>query len=280
MSVVGLVLAVVVVAGGGDRLTFGDRIAVLEIDGLIADDAAVLEDLDRFRRDGSVKGYLVSINSPGGVVGPSQSVYRELRRIRDGGTPVVAAIGALGASGGYYVALAADTIFALPGSITGSIGVIMEFPNVRELMDRVGVEMEVIKSSEHKDMGSPFRSMSDGDRALLADVVADVYDQFVEAVVEERALPEADVRQVADGRVLSGRQALERGLVDRIGNERDALATVGRMAGLGDRPRVVRPPEPELSLLDLVLQGPAGLSRVLDRSVERLRWPSLSYVIH
>ena len=126
MTLAGLALAVVGAIRGDTGLVRGDRIALIEVDGLIADDADYLEQIRRFRKDSSVRGFLVAINSPGGVVGPSQSLYRELRRIREEGRPVVAAIGAVGASGGYYVALAADSIFAMPGSITGSIGVIME----------------------------------------------------------------------------------------------------------------------------------------------------------
>lgn len=284
MTVAGLVLAVVMASRGPDGLAFGDRIALVDVDGVIADDEALLEDLQRFRRDASVKGYVISINSPGGVVGPSQSVYREIRRIRDEDeVPVVAAIGAVGASGGYYVALAADTILALPGSITGSIGVMMEFPNVSGLMDRVGVGVEIVKSSQHKDMGSPFRPMSESDRELLRNMIDDVYDQFVEVVSEERGLALDEVRSLADGRILSGRQALERGLIDGIGNVQDALAVAGRMAGLGERPRVVRPPEEDvISLLDLLLQG-RGVGAVTDalrEPLERARWPSLNFIIH
>lgn len=284
MTLAGLILVAVMASGGPNGLGFGDGIALVRVDGVIADDGVILEDLRRFRRDASVKGYVVAINSPGGAVGPSQSVYRELRRLRDeDGMPVVASIGAMGASGGYYIALAADTIMALPGSVTGSIGVIMEFPNVSELMDRVGVDMDVVKSSEQKDMGSPFRPMSERDRELLRSVVDDVYEQFVDVVVEERGLTDAEVRSVADGRVLSGRQALERGLIDRLGNMHDAMDVAGGMAGLGPDPRVVRPPADRgITLLDLLLEGRGvdELLRALRAPLERVRWPSLSFIIH
>lgn len=282
MTLAGFIL-VAVMASGSDGLGFGDGIALVHVDGVIADDGAVLDDLRRFRRDGSVKGYVVAINSPGGAVGPSQSVYRELRRLREDGVPVVASIGAMGASGGYYIALAADTIMAMPGSVTGSIGVIMEFPNVSGLMDRVGVDMDVVKSSEEKDMGSPFRPMSERDRELLRAMVDDVYEQFVEAVVEERGLTDAEVRSVADGRVLSGRQALDRGLIDRLGNMQDAVDVAGRMAGLGSDPRVVRPPADRgITVMDLLLQGRGveELVRALRAPLERARWPRLSFIIH
>jgi protease-4 len=261
MTLAGLVLALRVEDGTGGLGWGGARIGLLEIDGIIADDERLLEQLRRFRRDRSVRGILVAINSPGGVVGPAQSVYRELRRAREeDGLPVVASIGAIGASGGYYVALAADSIFALPGSITGSIGVLMEFPNAAPLLDRVGVSMEVIKSADQKDAGSPFRPVTDADRAMLRSLVEDVYDQFLEAVAAERGLEQTAVARIGDGRILSGRQALEAGLVDRLGNERDALEAVGIMAGLGPDPRVTRPPRPRPTLLDLLL-GRSGAAR-------------------
>lgn len=253
MTLAGIVLAVVFATRGDAGIGTGGRIAVLEIDGIIGEDQQFLRDLRRFRDNSSVRGYLVNINSPGGVVAPSQSIYQELRRLRDEDeVPVVAAIGGVGASGGYYVALAADSIFALPGSITGSIGVIMEIPDVSGLMDRVGVRINSVMSAEHKDVGSPFRPLADGDREILQSLVVDVYDQFVDVVAQERGLDRDAVVPYADGRILSGRQALQARLVDRLGNREDALATVGRMAGLGARPRVIRPPEPRVTVFDLL----------------------------
>ncbi|HEX7049613.1 MAG TPA: signal peptide peptidase SppA [Longimicrobiales bacterium] len=281
MILTGLVLAVVLGIRGGGGLGVGGRIAVLKIEGLIADDEDYLEQIRRFREDPSVKGLLVVINSPGGVVGPSQSVYRELRRLREeDGRPVVASIGGVGASGGYYVALAADSIFALPGSITGSIGVIMEFPEVSDLMAKVGVEMQVVKSAEHKDIGSPFRPLTPEDRELLHSLVEDVYSQFVDVVARERGLEPATVRRLADGRILSGRQALQQGLIDRLGNYRDALAAAGRMAGLGENPRVVRPPENDFTLLDLLLgRGTTSSLAHLVRPLRPAGGPRLKFVV-
>ncbi|HEX7118577.1 MAG TPA: signal peptide peptidase SppA [Longimicrobiales bacterium] len=280
MTLAGIVLAVVVALRGGGDMVWGDRIAVLKVDGVIADDTEYLEQLRRFRRDPSVKGLLVSINSPGGVVGPSQSLYRELRRFREAGRPVVAAIGAVGASGGYYIALAADSIFALPGSITGSIGVIMEFPEVSGLLEKVGVGMQVVKSSDHKDAGSMFRPLSPEDRQVLSALVTDVYDQFVDVVARERDLSVEEVRRLADGRVFSGRQALRSGLVDRIGNLHDALSAVGRMAGLGEDPLVVRPPEEEFTLLDVFLgRGATSSLAKLVRPLDQTGGPRLKFVV-
>ena len=277
MVLTGIVLAVLSPRAGGGG--FGDRIALLHVSGVIADDGELLDQLREFEHDPRIRGYVVAINSPGGVVGPAQSIYRELKRLRTAGTPVVASMGAIGASGGYLIALGADSILALPGTMTGSIGVIMELPNAAALMEKVGVAVEVVKSSEHKDLGSPFRPLGAGDRALLDSLVQDVYGQFVDVVAEERRLPRADVLAVADGRVVSGRQAVERGLIDRIGNLTDAIAVAGRMAGLGSDPALARPREDRPTLLDVLLArtplgalGGAGALRAIDA-------PTLKYIV-
>lgn len=280
MTVAGVVLAVIFAMRGGQGLPLGGRIAVLDVDGIIDDDQEFLEDLRRFRDDPSVKGYLININSPGGVVAPSQSIYQELRRIREEDVPVVASIGGVGASGGYYIALAADSIFALPGSITGSIGVIMEIPDASELMAKVGVRMQTVMSAEHKDVGSPFRPLGEGDRAILDSLVLDVYRQFVDVVAAERNLDRARVEQVADGRILSGRQALEQRLIDALGNRQEALAAAGRMAGLGSEPRVVRPPEDRVTVWDLILgRGSAAILGRLSAPLDPNPAPSVKYVV-
>ena len=281
MVLAGLVLTVVVASRDGSGLGLGGRIAVLTVNGIIADDQKLLEQIREFRDDPTIKGYVVQINSPGGAVGPSQSIYQELRRLRDEDEqPVVATIGGVGASGGYYLALAADSIYALPGSITGSIGVIMELPDASGLLDKVGLRVNVVESAEHKDVGSPFRPITPGDREILGSLVNDVYQQFVEVVARERKLAPAVVQQVSDGRILSGRQALERGLIDRLGNYNDAVAAAGRMAGLGDEPRVARPPRDDLSLLDLLLgRGTSGVLGRLVRPLEQANMPRVKYVV-
>ena len=273
MTFTGLFLAVASVSGGAPDFGFGDRIAVLEVNGVIGADQAFLRDVRRLRRDGSVRGWVVAINSPGGVVAPSQSIFQTLNRLRtEDGKPVVASIGSVGASGGYYVALGADSILALPGSITGSIGVIMEYPNVQGLMDKVGVRMEVVKAGEQKDLGSPFRTMGPEDREVLSAMIEDVHDQFIEAVASRRDLSMDEVIPLADGRVLSGRQAVEAGLVDRLGNLEDAISVAGRLAGLGPDPRIVRPPEADRSWLVDALLG-ESTARALQRIVTRMAEP-------
>jgi protease-4 len=283
MVLTGIVLAVFKAAGGagGSGFSLADRIAVIPIEGIIVDDGDVLEQIRRFRDDRSIKGYVVAINSPGGSVGPSQSIYTELKKLRDADDrPVVASIGGVGASGGYYIALGADSIFALPGSLTGSIGVIMELPEVRELMDKVGVDVRVIKSAEHKDVGSMFREMTPGDSLVLNALVQDVYDQFVDAVALERGMTRERLLPVADGRVLTGRQAHRTGLVDRMGNVQDAIAAAGRMAGLGSDPQLAFPKEDRPTLLDVLLGRTAvgALERFM-RPLEQVSTPRLKYLL-
>lgn len=285
MTVVGFALAAFSAMGTTPTLGLGGRIALIEVNGIIGDDQAFLRDVRRLRRDGSVRGWVVAINSPGGVVAPSQSMYGTLQRLREeDGVPVVASIGSVGASGGYYVAMAADSVVALPGSITGSIGVIMEYPNVRELMDRIGVDMEVVMSGDQKDMGSPFRAMDPEDREILQALVTDVHEQFIEEVATARGLSSEAVRMLADGRVLSGRQAEGAGLVDRLGNLDDAIDLAGRLAGLGADPRVIRPPRERRSwLLDAVLGE--STARAVQQIVTRVNrplgvWPTVKYILH
>jgi len=229
------------------------RVAVLPIVGIIDSETRFIRELQAFRDDPSVRAFVLEIRSPGGGVGASQSIHAELQRLRmEDDRPLIAWIGSIGASGGYYVALPADSIFALPGSITGSIGVIMQFPNAEELFRKVGVELEVVKSGSLKDMGSPARELSEAERQVLQGLVDDVWNQFVDAVVDGRDMDRAQVVELADGRVLSGEAAWEQGLVDRLGTLQAAVDAAGRMSGLGERPRIVRPPRETISVLDLI----------------------------
>jgi protease-4 len=236
----GLILVVyTAVPGGGVTVLARDRIAILPLRGVITEGNRALRELREYQKDASVKGFVLWVNSPGGEVAASQMLYRELAELREEGKPVVAAIGAVGASGAYYASLGADTILAMPGSLVGSIGVIMEFPNYEELLDKVGLSFEVVKSSEHKDIGSPYREITETELGLLQEVVDDVYDQFVTVIQSEREMSRDSVLTIADGRVLTGRLAREYGLIDGEGDLVDAIAIAGNMAGLGPEPRTV-----------------------------------------
>lgn len=269
--------------GGHVPLVSAERVAILPVTGILESDATFQRQLARFRDDPAVSAFVIEIRSPGGVAGTAQSMYAELARLRDADErPVVAWIGEVGASGGYYVALGADSILALPGAITGSIGVIMEFPNAQELLRKVGVGLEVVQSGEHKDLGPPVRELSDEERRILQQLVDDVHEQFVSAVEENRDMDRERILELADGRVLSGARAVEAGLVDRTGTLREAVAVAGRMAGLGDEPQTIRPTERRLGWWDLVRgveesRVRAFLWGVLDRSLTvpklRYQWP-------
>lgn len=280
---IGAGVVVRLMLGGQIPLVSADRVAVLPVYGVIESDAAFMRNLAAFRDDKTVRGFVIEIRSPGGVAGTAQSMYTELARLRDqDDRPVVAWIGEVGASGGYYVALGADSILALPSSITGSIGVIMEFPNAEEFLRKAGVGLEVVKSGDLKDLGSPVRSPTDEERRVLQELVDDVYEQFVVAVSENRRMDRASVVALADGRVMSGARAVELGLVDRTATLSETLDLVGRMTGLGDDPRTVRPLERRLGFWDVVRGVEESrlhslVRSVLDRSLIgprlRFQWP-------
>ena len=231
----------------------GGSVAVMPIGGIIEPGRSFGRDLAALGDRAEVKAFVLEIRSPGGSVGASQELFGRVRRLREeDDRPVIAWIGDVGASGGYYVALGADSIFALPGSMTGSIGVILQLPHAEELMRKVGIGIEVVKSGDYKDLGSITRRLSEGEREILEQLVNDVYEQFVEAVVENRDLSREEVMSVADGRVLSGQRATELGLVDGIATLQEAIDRAGRMAGLGENPPTVRPRRDKIGLFDLL----------------------------
>ena len=257
LAIAGIVVAVVVLSALGplilDGAWFGgERVAVVRIEGVIVDSRDAIEELRKFRDNPNVKAIVLRIDSPGGGVVPSQEIYSEVLKTRaDGRVKVVTSMGNLAASGGYYIAAATDRIVANPGTLTGSIGVIMELANVRGLMEKVGVQSVVIKSGKHKDLASPFRTMSVEDRAILQTVLDDVHDQFIQAVAAGRAMKVDQVRDLADGRIFTGRQARTVKLVDELGDLQDAIKLAGKMGGIAGEPRVVETRK-RFSLRDLL----------------------------
>jgi len=236
----------------------GARVGLVRIQGVIADSRPLLEDLDQLDGDPGVKALVLRIESPGGGVAASQEIYERLVDLRDGGMPIVASMGAVAASGGYYIACTADTIVANPGTLTGSIGVIMSFANAEELLDKIGLGFDVVKSGDFKDVGSWSRQMTSSERAMLQGTIDDIHSQFVEVVSRERGLPIDDVVKLADGRIFSGRQAVAVGLVDTLGTLDDALLLAGRMAGLEGKPRVQEPVRRSRLTLGDLLTGRFG----------------------
>lgn len=223
---------------GGGFAFFQPKIGVVEIMGVIEDPEEVMGWLKAFEEDDGVRAVILRVDSPGGAVGATQEIYQEVLRLK-AGKAVVASLGNVAASGGYYVASAAHRIVANPGTITGSIGVVMYFADFEGLMKKVGIRGHTIKSVPYKDTGSPFRDMTPEEKEILEEVVKDVHEQFIEAVARGRGLPEERVRAVADGRILSGRQALELGLVDQLGGFEDAVEIAKELAGIKGEPKIL-----------------------------------------
>ncbi|HUU45008.1 MAG TPA: signal peptide peptidase SppA [Acidobacteriota bacterium] len=219
---------------------FGKRVALVELIGPIESSHSIVRQLRRWGDDESIAAIVLRVDTPGGGVAASQEIYDEILRVRDEGKKVVVSMGSVAASGGLYVAVAADTVVANPGTLTGSIGVIFQYPTIERLLDKIGVQYETIKSGPYKDIGSFARSMSPADSAHLQSVIDDTYEQFVEVVADGRGLDPEEVRRFADGRIFTGRQALELNLVDVLGDYQDAIDIAAEMAGMEPSPRTVR----------------------------------------
>jgi len=236
VSVSAIVISLIIVMGikystQDDISDAEEKVGVIEVKGYIADPQETIQDIRKYREDKSIKAIVLRIDSPGGGVGPSQEISREIQRtLQD--KKVIASLGAVAASGGYYIASAASSIVANPGTITGSIGVIMGFTDIQGLLQKIGVTPVVVKSGEYKDIGSPVRTMTDSERVLLQTFSDQVHRQFITAIAEGRHLEYEKVASVADGRILTGENAHELGLVDRLGNLEDAIAWAGEMGGI------------------------------------------------
>jgi protease-4 len=238
---------------GSRLLSFGSKVGVVEVAGEIDSSRETIEDILNFKEDTSIKAVVLRIDSPGGGVGPSQEIHEEVKKLAEV-KPVVASMGSVAASGGYYMAVPAKKIFANAGTLTGSIGVIMEFTSYQVLLEKVGLKSQVVKSGEHKDIGSPTRPMSENDRKILQSVIDDVHRQFVTAVAEGRKMKPDVVQKLADGRIFTGRQALELGLVDSLGNLQDSIDAAANLAGIVGEPRIVYPSRDEPGFLDYLIQ--------------------------
>jgi protease-4 len=231
-----------------------DRIGVVEILGPIFESKSTLRLLEQFQDEGDIKGLLVRIDSPGGAIAPTQEIHEEINRMRNHGLPVVVSMGTVAASGGYWIACAADTIVANPGTTTGSIGVIAQFAVVEKLLSRWGVEFETFKTGPFKDTGNPYRQVDPEEREWVQDWIDDAFEQFVEIVADSRNLPIETVREYATGRVYTGRQALEMGLVDQMGNFNRAVELLADLAGIEGKPKLVYKRKPRWSLWNLLTE--------------------------
>jgi protease-4 len=254
-----LLLAYSAVRGETPSIAGGPRVGILEVHGPIGMDGGVdaertMKHVRKFAEDGGIKGVVVRIDSPGGAVGPTQEIFEEIRRLAEK-KPVVCSLGSLAASGGFYVAMACPKVVSAPSTLTGSIGVISYFVNVTRLAGKVGVDLETVKSGKLKDVGNPFRDMSPEERAYWQGVSDRIHAQFIKA--EARKRPEDEVRRVADGRVITGEEALEAGLVDALGNFYDAVEAVKKEAKISGEPTLVYPADERARFLEQLLGGAA-----------------------
>ena len=255
-----------------------EKVAIVPIEGEILDARETLDLLHKYANNATVKAIVVRINSPGGAIAPSQEIYSAIRSIRrDSGKPIVASMDSVAASGGFYIAVACDEIIANPGSITGSIGVILQWFNTKDLVQWAKMKPETITSGEMKDAGSPYRDLSEAERQYFQRIITQLHSQFVRAVAEGRRgkMSTAEVAKVADGRVFTGEEALSLKLVDRLGTIDDAVDSAAKSAGIKGDPVKIWPKRREVTLFEL-LTGDDGASTVLEKIVSR-RLPQFLY---
>ncbi len=269
-GVMGIILSLL---GPSPGLGFSNKIGIINIKGTITDPEPFLSQLVEFKKDKQIRAIILRIDSSGGGVGASQEIYREVRKVTET-KKVIVSLGSVAASGGYYIASAGDRIIANPGTITGSIGVKMEVFQIQELAEKIGIGLEVLKSGEFKDIGSPYRELTEEDEGLIKKLLSDIQEQFITAVSEGRNIPSERVREIADGRIFTGSMALDLGLVDQLGNFRDAVDLAKKMAGIEGEPRLVYPTETRIRLWDLILQNATrALSSALKDSIK----PAIEY---
>jgi protease-4 len=273
-----LALALHLSGSTGPSFSFSNnQVAVIELEGIMLDSKDFVEQLDDYGRPGAVRAVVLRVNSPGGGVAAAQEMYAAVRKFRaETHKKVIVSMASVAASGGYYVACAADTIYANPGSVTGSIGVIAEWYNYGDLLKWAKLQNIVFKSGEFKDSGSPTRPLTEAEKAYFQNLIANMYGQFVKDVATSRKMNEADVRKLADGRVFTGLEAKNNGLVDELGTLQDAVAAAAKMAGIVGEPRIVTPPKKTISILDLLLGDARSLLTLdPDRSESHIRFQYL-----
>ncbi|MFH0933166.1 MAG: signal peptide peptidase SppA [Nitrospirota bacterium] len=245
-----LIIASIILVLLQKSMPIGDRIALINIEGLITDSRETTEELKEYVKNPSIKAIVLRIDSPGGAVAPAQEIYEEVRKAAVK-KKVLVSMGSVAASGGYYIASPATRIIANPGTLTGSIGVIMEIPNIEGLMNKLGIKTEVVKSGRHKDIASIFRGIGKEEREILQGVLDNVHEQFIKAVAEGRKMLPEDVKKIADGRVFTGEQALKIGLIDELGNLADTVQAAAKLSGIKGEPVIVSKKE-RFSLIDLI----------------------------
>jgi protease-4 len=253
LAVFSLVYIALHAGAGGSISGFGDKIAVVDLDGVILTPTPVANQLKKFADDDSIKAIILHVNSPGGGVAASEEIYREVKRIRDQKKkPIVVSIETVGASGAYYVSSAANKIYADKGSVVGSIGVIAEWVNYGELLQWAKMKAVVLKAGEFKDTGNPTRDLTPAERQYLQGMIDDMHTQFIQAVADGRSLKFDDVKAIANGKVWTGEQALPMKLVDQLSDFQGAVEETAKSVGIKGEPTLVRPEKDQRTLLDLL----------------------------
>jgi protease-4 len=250
------------------------EIALVRIQGMLMDSQNIVRQLSNYRHNPNVRGIVLRIDSPGGAVAPAQEIYNEIMKLKADHKTVYASMGTVAASGGYYIACAANYVLANPGTLTGSIAAVMAFSNIEELTDKIGIKPIIIKSGKYKDVGSPLRGMKPEERKLLQSVVDDVHQQFVQAVAKGRGLPVSEVNEIADGRIMTGQQALTLKLVDEMGGLEKTIELLAKKIGVEGRPKVIEEKE-KTPFFDWLLQSslPSRLAATLmPASLPRLQY--------
>ncbi|HLF19394.1 MAG TPA: signal peptide peptidase SppA [Bacteroidota bacterium] len=253
--------------------TFGEKVALVELNGAIFSSGDIVRQFKKYKDNKSVKAIVFRVESPGGGVAASQEIFEEVKKTRDT-KPVVVSMGAVAASGGYYVSLGASRIVANPGTVTGSIGVIFQFFHVNELLKKIGVDASTFKSGKFKDAGSPFRTPTEEEKKYFGELIGDVYDQFVLAVSDERKMTRAKVLKYADGRIFTGRMALEYGFVDTLGTLEDAITIAAQIGNIKGKPKVVKEQKIRPFLDRILGEAATDLANIRD---EFLRQPIVQY---
>ena len=229
----------------------GEKVGIVRLEGIILSSEKINKQLNDYSERADIKAIVLRINSGGGVVGASQEIYEKVKDLK-GKVPIIVSVDNVAASGAFYAALESEIIVANHGSLVGSIGVILEYPVVNELLDKIGLHVETIKSGKLKDSGSPTRPVSKADREYFQTVIDDQHEQFINAVAIGRNIPVEDVRNYADGRIFTGNQALELNLIDTIGTFDDAIAIAGKIGGIKGKPKIVEIRKKRKTVFDLL----------------------------
>jgi len=236
-----------------DSISQGPKIGLVEITGPIYSSQQAVKDLNYFKHRRDIDAIIIRLETPGGGVAASQEIFEKVKSMSSGDIPILASMGGVAASGGYYIAIGADSIMANPGTATGSIGVIMGYPVAATLLNKLGLEYETVKSGPYKDSGSTFRDVTDTDREYFQQLVDNLYQQFVRAIAEQREMTVLEVETLGNGKVYSGEQALEYGLIDMLGTLDDCIELAGKLAGSEETPQVIEPPRPRKGILSKIL---------------------------